>query len=269
MRDQTSSIEALDRHTSCIIDERGSVFSSRRFKIGGMDSQKCAWCGERLEPRAGRGRPAVYCSARCRRYGYEQRRAASRVGDPVQVVTRQSAPEVVERVRQRWSQPEPQQVAEALDEDPELAGPVLRRIVELATNGRLSERSRVAVGKQLGRFAVEAFRARVSMDRRPATGLVRELSAEQWGVLAAVADRSAYTDQVLAREREQLNRSGQLLEKREAELTQRTQQVQVREDELVEQHRQVRELKRRLRAALSQSASSPECGHSGSSFFRS
>jgi len=240
VRDQTSSIEALDRHTSCIIDELGTVFSSRRFRVGGMDPGECAWCGTRLEPRTGRGRPAVYCSVRCRRYGYEQRRAAVREGDPVRVVVQRPAPEVVERVRQRWSRPNPQQVAEALEEDPELAGSVLRRIVELATNGR-----------------------------RPATGLARELSAEQWGVLAAVADRSTRAEQVMAREREQLDQRAKLLAEREAELVQRSRQVQVREDDLVEQHRQVRELKRRLRSAQSTPANSPKPGHSGSSFFRS
>ena len=234
-----------------------------------MDPGECAWCGTRLEPRTGRGRPAVYCSVRCRRYGYEQRRAAVREGDPVRVVVQRPAPEVVERVRQRWSRPNPQQVVEALEEDPELAGSVLRRIVELATNGRLSERSRVVVGKHLGWFAVEAFRARVSMDRRPATGLVRELSAEQWGVLAAVADRSTRAEQVMTREREQLDQRAKLLAEREAELVQRSRQVQVREDDLVEQHRQVRELKRRLRSAQSTPANSPKPGHSGSSFFRS
>lgn len=33
----------------------------------------CAHCGKTLQPKPGRGRPAVYCSSKCRIYAYRAR----------------------------------------------------------------------------------------------------------------------------------------------------------------------------------------------------
>lgn len=66
------------------------------------DSRKCPRCDSPITPSAsGRGRPRVWCSQRCRRAAYEERRAAANGAIAKAVVTRNVEPpwdEIVERV---------------------------------------------------------------------------------------------------------------------------------------------------------------------------
>lgn len=66
------------------------------------DSQTCPRCGVRITSSAnGRGRPRVWCSQRCRRAAYEERRAAAAGAIAKEVVVRHVEPpwdETIERV---------------------------------------------------------------------------------------------------------------------------------------------------------------------------
>lgn len=154
-----------------------------------MESKICPWCTGPVAPKPGRGRPPVYCSDQCRRYAYEHRRAAQRESQPVRIIVEKTPPQVIERTRRAWSRPDPNALAEALEEHPDLAAPVLRRMVELATNERLSNRARTALGAHLARFTAELFTARFAFNPRPATTTGRVITAEQWG-----SGRSSRTD---------------------------------------------------------------------------
>ena len=155
-----------------------------------MESKICPWCTGPVAPKPGRGRPPVYCSDQCRRYAYEHRRAAQRESQPVRIIVEKTPPQVIERTRRAWSRPDPNALAEALEEHPDLAAPVLRRMVELATNERLSNRARTALGAHLARFTAELFTARFAFNPRPATTTGRVITAEQWGIWPQQPDRS-------------------------------------------------------------------------------
>lgn len=233
-----------------------------------MEPKTCPWCAGPVQPTPGRGRPAVYCSPRCRRYAYEHRRAAQRAGEPVRVVVERPAPQVIERTRRVWSRPDPTALAEALQEHPDLAAPVLGRMVQLATTGRLSEQARTALGAQLVRFTAELFTARFALNRRPATGTAGTVSPEQWGELAAAANRVTAAERALdARERalnareERLQRRRDELDRREQEIADRQARARVHED----QARRIRHRLQDLEAGTRQQAARPGAG---SSFFR-
>jgi hypothetical protein len=162
-----------------------------------MSAATCPWCEGVIERKSGRGRPSVYCSDRCRRYAYEQRRAAEREGEPVRVVVEKTPPREVLRTRQVWVKPDPNALADALEENPELVGPVLQRIVQLAVGRRLSERSRVRLGISVAHFIAELIKARSLWDVYPAAATGRAFTAEQWGQLAAAGDQITAAERAL------------------------------------------------------------------------
>lgn len=236
------------------------------FRLGLMESKTCPWCTGPIALKPGRGRPPVYCSDQCRRYAYEHRRAAQREGQPVRVLVEKAPPQVVERIQRAWSRPDPSALAEALEEHPDLAAPVLRRMVELATNERLSDRARTALGVHLARFAAELFAARFAWNPRPATVTARAVTAEQWGELAAAAGRITAAERGLddreraltARE-ERLRQHQADLDRRAEDITHRHAQARAHED----QARRIRHRLQDLEAQARQHRTGP-----GSSFHR-
>jgi hypothetical protein len=236
-----------------------------------MSTTTCPWCEGVLERKPGRGRPSVYCSDRCRRYAYEQRRAAEREGEPVRVVVEKSAPRTVQRTHQAWSRPDPNALAEALEEHPGLAGPVLRRIVQLATNERLSERARVSLGTYLARFITELFDARFAFNPRPATATARALTAEQWGQLAAAGDKITAAERVLDHRERMLTNREEALERKQqqdqAKLDRHAEEISQMHARAREHETQARRIRQRLEAVEAQSRRQKFLG-SGSSFHR-
>ncbi|MEX5257888.1 hypothetical protein [Kocuria arenosa] len=232
-----------------------------------MESKTCPWCGDPIQQRPGRGRPPVYCSTRCRRYAYEQRRAAEREGQPVRVVVKQSPPHVIERTRQAWSRPDPNALAEALEEYPDLAAPVLRRMVELAVNDRLSERARTALGTYLVRFTGELFRARFAFSQRPATSATRVVTAEQWGYLAVATDRITAAERALDLRTRALDQREERLQQRQTELDRRAEDIAQRYEQAGEHEEQARRIRHRLNDFETQARRQQTAGPGGS-FYR-
>lgn len=227
----------------------------------------CPWCRGSIERKPGPGRPAVYCSDRCRRYAYEQRRAAQRDGEPVRVVVEKSPPRTVERTRQAWSRPDPNALADALEEHPDLAAPVLRRMVELAINERLSERARVALGTYLMRFTTELFGARYAWNPRPATATARAMTADQWGHLAAAGDKVTAAERAFDHRQRTLDYREKKLQQRQDELDRRAEDVAQSYARARKHEEQTRRIRHRLEALEAQSRRQQAPG-SGSSFYR-
>jgi len=170
----------------------------------------------------------MYCSDQCRRYAYEHRRAAQRESQPVRIIVEKTPPQVIERTRRAWSRPDPNALAEALEEHPDLAAPVLRRMVELATNERLSNRARTALGAHLARFTAELFTARFAFNPRPATTTGRVITAEQWGDLAAAAGQITAAERALDARERALTAREERLRQRQYHLDQRAQDIAYR-----------------------------------------
>jgi hypothetical protein len=186
-----------------------------------MSTTTCPWCKGVIERKSGRGRPSVYCSDRCRRYAYEQRRAAEREGEPVRVVVEKTPPHTIQRTRQVWVKPDPNALADALDENPELVGPVLERIVQLAVGRRLSERSRVRLGISVAHFVAQLIKARSPWSVYPAAATARDFTAEQWGQLAAAGDQITAAERALDVRAEMLTRYEELLRRDREQYQQR------------------------------------------------
>lgn len=213
----------------------------------------------------------MYCSDRCRRYAYEQRRAAERDGEPVRVVVEKSVPRTMQRTRQAWSRPDPNALAEALEEHPDLAAPVLRRMVQLATNEQLSERARVSLGTYTARFITELFAARFALNPRPATATARALTAEQWGQLAAAGDEITAAERALDHRERMLTNREEALERKQQEyqtkLDRYAEEVARMHARAREHETQARRIRQRLEAVEAQSRRQQFLG-SGSSFHR-
>lgn len=231
-----------------------------------MESKICPWCTGPVAPKPGRGRPPVYCSDQCRRYAYEHRRAAQRESQPVRIIVEKTPPQVIERTRRAWSRPDPNALAEALEEHPDLAAPVLRRMVELATNERLSNRARTALGAHLARFTAELFTARFAFNPRPATTTGRVITAEQWGDLAAAAGQITAAERALDARDRALTAREERLRQRQDDLDQRAQDIAYRHAQARAHEEQARRIRHQLNDLEAQARQHPT--HQGSSFYR-
>lgn len=185
----------------------------------------------------------------------------------MRVVVEKSPPHVIERTRRSWSRPDPNALAEALEEYPDLAAPVLRRMVDLAVNDRLSERARTALGTYLLRFTVELFHARFAFNRLPATSTTRAVTAEQWGYLAAAAGQITAAERALDARERALGQHEERLQQRQTELDRRAEDIAQRHAQAREHEEQARRTRHRLKELETQARHQQTAGP-GRSFYR-
>jgi hypothetical protein len=64
------------------------------------DTDRCRWCGRRLEVQPGPGRPRIFCKASCRQADYvaRQRRAEVGLNESELIITRQALEELRDKL---------------------------------------------------------------------------------------------------------------------------------------------------------------------------
>lgn len=99
-----------------------------------MQVGSCPRCGRPVEW-AGRGRRPRWCSQRCRRAAYEERRAAGSGAIAVRVIERER---VTERVRTQLREPTVAECAERVLASPRACREVVIGLTDRAADGRLN-----------------------------------------------------------------------------------------------------------------------------------
>lgn len=94
-----------------------------------MDNGKCPRCGGPMPSRRPTGRPATWCSDRCKRAAYEERRAAARGAIAVRIVEK-----VVEQDAHRINE-----CADRVMDSPVACRRVLDHLAELAGSGEFHD----------------------------------------------------------------------------------------------------------------------------------
>jgi hypothetical protein len=105
------------------------------------DQPVCPRCGALIEAASGRGRPRLWCSQRCRRGAYEERRAAQNGAIAVRIeVVEKTVKKVLYRERDRAvaaSSPSPQDAIQALLNSPHACAILLDSLAAKAVKGDL------------------------------------------------------------------------------------------------------------------------------------
>lgn len=123
--------------------------TSRRIRIGVMNTAKCPECGRNIPPKTGPGRRRTYCSDACRRLAYEHRRAATKTGQSTRVIHRTHIKETTRRV---WAKPSINQISQLIYSDPKFVSQVLAVVVKILRQNRMYDehiRLREQVGEVL------------------------------------------------------------------------------------------------------------------------
>lgn len=115
-----------------------------------MQARECPRCG-RLVEGLGRGRPPVWCSQRCRRSAYEERRAAAAGAIAVQVVEREM---VVERVNTRLREPTVQECVQRVLASPRACREVVNGLAVLAEAGGMDSGGHTATVTAVRRLSL-------------------------------------------------------------------------------------------------------------------
>lgn len=217
-----------------------------------MATLNCPQCGNVFDHSDGLpGRRPTYCSGACRKLAYEHRRAATATGQAVQFVHVPGVEKVIERSRIVYVKPELNNLAQAMEETPELMVSVF------ASMRSIFARERNPLSKQgQERFVREvllvAQEARISRQTPWAGHYTGTLDEQQWSTVLATTD-------ALAWERESLLKEAQRLTEEKARLHQVSQELAAREQRL-------RDARGRLVTKLATSPAARQS--SGSSFLK-
>lgn len=220
-----------------------------------MATLNCPQCGNIFDHSDGLpGRRPTYCSGACRKLAYEHRRAATATGQAVQFVHVPGVEKVIERSRIVYVKPELNDLAQAMEETPELMVSVF------ASMRSIFARERKPLTKQAQeRFVSEVLKVvqDLHMSRAMPWGshYTGTLDEQQWTTVIAAAD-------ALDGERAALAKEAQRLAAEKERLAAQGQELALRE-------RRLREDRQRLaddRAALERTAPPPPRTSPGSSF---
>lgn len=108
------------------------MFPTGSIPVRQVDATVCPRCGQAVH-QARRGRPAVWCSQRCRRAAYEERRAAAAGAIAVQVV---------EKVDTRTVEHDLSECAARVAGSPAACRRVVQQLTELIRTGELERDQR-------------------------------------------------------------------------------------------------------------------------------
>ena len=223
-----------------------------------MATLNCAQCGNTFDHNDGLpGRRPTYCSSACRKLAYEHRRAAAATGQAVQYVHVPGVEKVIERSRIVYVKPELNDLAQAMEETPELMVSVFAQMRSIFAKERkpLTQQAQERFVREVLHVVEDLRMSRAMPWNSHYTGTLDE---KQWATVIAAAN-------ALEGERATLAKETQRLKAEKDRLNAQSQDLALRE-------RRLREDRQRLtddHAALERTALPPARTTSGSSFIGS
>lgn len=222
-----------------------------------MATLNCPQCGNTFDHSDGLpGRRPTYCSGACRKLAYEHRRAVTATGQAVQYVHVPGVEKVIERSRIVYVKPDLNDLAQAMEETPELMVSVFAQMRSIFARERkpLTKQAQERFVREVLHVVVGLRMSRAMPWNSHYTGTLDE---KQWATVIAAAD-------ALEGERAAVAKEAQRLKAEKDRLNAQGQELALRE-------RRLREDRQRLtddHAALGQATPPPARPSSGSSFHR-
>lgn len=130
-------------------------------------ARTCPQCQQLLAPHTGPGRPAVYCSAACRKKAHQARQAAQFRGEPIQIIREPApppAPKTVLRTRTVYKKPTRPELSKLLQNDPDFLDEILDDLTAFIAHRNIPKSTQQLLATRLGQLIIRLYRAQSQVE---------------------------------------------------------------------------------------------------------